>query len=589
VTLRARLFALVSVAVVVTVVLVAITVSASARQSFAAVEARRTEAFVTQLRADVAAQGDAIIQALARMEASDSLLRLRADVARGDSDYAAYVAEAATLAAAHGLDFLDLVLDDGTILSSAHWPARFGHRNTWAVRRLPGSRSSDDFLQAVDGPQGAALGLVAVHAVDAGDRRLYLAGGRRLDADFLRSLPLPPSMQLLLYGMIDAEAVRPRLVATSGVAVDDGRFEPFVGAADMAAGQARAAGRTRRGESVHAMRLAGRDGTARATLLIVSAGDELAALIRRIRWSAVAFGGLGIALGSLLSYVVASRVTRPVEELAAAARTIADGDWNVHVQGIHASPEIGALADAFAAMTRQLSDQRERLVQAERVAAWREVARRLAHELKNPLFPLRITLDNLRRAKPLPPAEFDEVFDESVQTLTVGVANLNTVIGRFSDFARMPAPTFDVVAPNAVVKDTVALFRRQFERHPGGAIEVALELDADAGTIRADAEQLGRMLQNLLLNAVDAMDAGGTLAVRTRRTPGIFHLTVSDTGRGIDPGERDRLFTPYYTTKQHGTGLGLAIVQSVVTDHHGKISVDGAPGRGTTFHVELPA
>ena len=588
-TLRARLFALVSVTVVVTVVLVAITVSASARQSFAAVEERRTDAFVMQLRAEVAARGDAIVQALARIESSDALVPLRADLAANEADHAAYVAAAATLASAHGLDFLDLVLDDGTILSSAHWPARFGHRNTWAVRRLPGSRSSDEFLQVVDGPQGAALGLVAVHAIDTGDRRLYLAGGRRLDERFLRSLPLPPSMHLLLYGVVDAAAVRPRLVATSGVGVEDDRFEPFVDAADMAPGQARAGGRTGRGESVHAMRLAGGGGTARATLLIVSGGDELRALIRRIRWSAVAFGGLGVALGFLLSFFVASRVTRPVEQLAAAARTIADGEWDVHVQNIHASTEVAQLADAFETMTRQLTDQRERLVQAERVAAWREVARRLAHELKNPLFPLRITLDNLRRAKPLPPSEFDEVFEESVQTLTVGVANLNTVIGRFSDFARMPAPTFDVVVPNTVVKDTAALFRPQFELHPGGRIEIVLELDADAGAIRADAEQLGRMLQNLLLNAVDAMADGGILTVRTWRTAGTFHLTVSDTGRGIEPGERERLFTPYYTTRQHGTGLGLAIVQSVVTDHHGKISVDGAPGRGTTFHVELPA
>ena len=587
-TLRTRLFALVSVAVVVAVVLVALTVSASARQSFAAVEQRRTEAFVAQLRADVAAEGDAIVEELERVAVSDAILRLRAAAATGEPDYALYAGDAAPLASAHRLDVLDVVLDDGAIVSSAHWPARFGHQNAWALRRLPGSRSSDDFLQVIEGPSASAPALVAVHVVDAGPRKLYLAGGRYLDAEFLQSL-VPPGMNVLLYGVVDPAATRPRLIATSATAIADDRFERFVVVPGLVTGHARAAGRTERGESVHALRLAGSDGTARAILLMVSGGEELAALIRRIRWSAVGFGGLGIALGFVLSYVVASRVTRPVEELASAARTLADGNWNVQLQPVRGSQELAALADAFETMTRQLADQRERLVQAERVAAWREVARRMAHELKNPLFPLRITLDNLRRARPLSASEFDEVFEESVQTLTTGVTNLNQVIDRFSDFARMPAPTFDVVAPNTVVKETVALFRPQFDVHPGGRIEAVLDLDPDAGTIRADAEQMGRMLQNLLLNAADAMPAGGTLTVRTRRAAGRLHLTVSDTGQGIEPGERDRLFTPYYTTKQHGTGLGLAIVQSVVTDHHGKISVEGAPGRGTTFHIELPA
>jgi signal transduction histidine kinase len=216
------------------------------------------------------------------------------------------------------------------------------------------------------------------------------------------------------------------------------------------------------------------------------------------------------------------------------------------------------------------------------------VARRLAHELKNPLFPLRITLDNLRRAKPRPAAEFDEVFEESVGTLAVGIGNLNTVIGRFSDFARMPTPVVAAVSPNAVVSDAVTLFRPQFAANPGGRIDAVLDLDADVGTIPADAEQLGRALQNLLLNAIDAMPAGGTLTVRTRRADGTVRIEVSDTGQGIEPAERARLFTPYYTTKQHGTGLGLAIVQSIVSDHRGKIAVDGAPGRGTTFRIELP-
>src|SRR6185369_7454729 len=116
------------------------------------------------------------------------------------------------------------------------------------------------------------------------------------------------------------------------------------------------------------------------------------------------------------------------EQLADAARAVAAGDWDVHVDHVHTTGELEALADAFDTMTRQLVDHRDRLVQAERVAAWRELARRLAHELKNPLFPLRITLDNLQRARRLPAAEFDEVFEESVTALASGFASLNTVI-----------------------------------------------------------------------------------------------------------------------------------------------------------------
>jgi signal transduction histidine kinase len=179
----------------------------------------------------------------------------------------------------------------------------------------------------------------------------------------------------------------------------------------------------------------------------------------------------------------------------------------------------------------------------------------------------------MRRAKALPAAEFDEVFAESLTTMTSGLANLNTVIARFSDFARMPPPESATVAPNDVVRQSVQLFRAQLEAPGRPPIALAVDLDDSVGTIRADSEQLGRAVQNLLLNAIDAMPAGGDLAVRRRRANGGVRIEVSDTGEGLTEEERQRLFTPYYTTKQHGTGLGLAIVQSVVADHSGKVWV----------------
>ena len=221
-------------------------------------------------------------------------------------------------------------------------------------------------------------------------------------------------------------------------------------------------------------------------------------------------------------------------------------------------------------MTQQLNDQRERLVQAERVAAWRELARRLAHELKNPLFPLQTTVENLQRAKEMNSDQFEEVFRESTGILLAEIENLKAIVGRFSDFSKMPQPELGPVNLNDVVRSVVKLFEAQFGAVGRPPITPELHLDENLPTIQADATLLRRAIENLVLNAMDAMPAGGVLMLRTTHEDGNVHLEISDTGTGLTPEECDRLFTPYYTTKQHGTGLGLAIVQSVVSDHGGQ-------------------
>jgi nitrogen fixation/metabolism regulation signal transduction histidine kinase len=241
-------------------------------------------------------------------------------------------------------------------------------------------------------------------------------------------------------------------------------------------------------------------------------------------------------------------------------------------------------------MTAELVSQRERLVQTERVAAWRELARRLAHELKNPLFPLQLTVENLVRARELSPEEFDEVFRESTQTLGMEIANLKTIIGRFSDFSKMPKPELE----NIDVKDVIERVRSLYETP--GAIEnpdqqpIRFELDLcpEPMPIQVDPELLHRALSNLVLNAMDAMPDGGKLTLSAKPLASHIEIRVSDTGAGLTPEECERLFTPYYTTKQHGTGLGLAIVQSVISDHNGSITVESHPNQGATFIITLP-
>jgi nitrogen fixation/metabolism regulation signal transduction histidine kinase len=255
---------------------------------------------------------------------------------------------------------------------------------------------------------------------------------------------------------------------------------------------------------------------------------------------------------------------------------------------IEGRDEVAQLAESFNQMTSELLAQKERLVQSERVAAWRELARRLAHELKNPLFPLQLTVENLIRAREQSPATFDEIFHESSQTLLAEISNLKGIIGRFSEFSKMPQPHLQRVQINEVVEAVARLFQAQFEAKSKGLIECRLELAQDLEQIGADPELLHRVLSNLVLNAMDAMPNGGKITLRTLRMDGKTVVRVADTGTGLTPEEAERIFTPYYTSKQHGTGLGLAIVQSVVSDHGGTISVESQPGKGTTFVIELP-
>ena len=215
--------------------------------------------------------------------------------------------------------------------------------------------------------------------------------------------------------------------------------------------------------------------------------------------------------------------------------------------------------------------------------SWRD----LAHELKNPLFPLQLTVENLTRARELPPAEFDEIFRESTTTLTAEITNLKNVIARFSDFSKMPKPQLQELALANLLTQLTAFYEPVLaQRQP--PITLQCRMLSDPIMIMADPDLLHRALSNLVLNAMDAMPNGGNITIESARKGDMAELRVTDTGTGMTVEECARLFTPYYTTKQYGTGLGLAIVQSVISDHHGTIRVESKPGGGTQFIVELP-
>jgi two-component system nitrogen regulation sensor histidine kinase NtrY len=587
---RRKLLLLFALTVSFSVAAIAWIVSDFSRRTLERANEERSLALVAQFRREFNRRGDDIVRRVEAIAQSEAMTRMALALSRAPGNYAAYFNDAQAQADGQQLDFLEFLDGQGTIISSAQWPAKFGYKEnsfTFASRAV----RKDAFLKREELPGGAVLGLFAVREVSLGDKLLYLIGGRKLDQSFLSSLDLPAGMRVILY-----QNLWPGF-STQFLSDAAGRFEQADKLASVVERVQRQPQETREivhwsrdpadDETVDAIPLKGPEGQLLGVLLVGNSRRDYVALKQRIRSAVLLVAAGGILLAILLSGWAATRVTRPVEHLAAAAREVAAGNLAKQVR-VNSGDEFGELAVAFNQMTRELREQKERLVQAERVAAWRELARRLAHELKNPLFPLQLTVENLIRAHQQSPKQFEEVLQESSSTLLAEIANLKDIVSRFSEFSKMPQPQFQELQLNEVVQGAVRLFQAQLRSAPQPAISCNLLLDEHLPSIAADPELLHRALSNLILNAVEAMPQGGTLTMRTRQENDRAYLEISDTGTGLTREECERLFTPYYSRKQHGTGLGLAIVQSVVSDHGGRISVESQPGRGTTFRIELP-
>jgi two-component system, NtrC family, nitrogen regulation sensor histidine kinase NtrY len=589
---RTKVFLIFLITVLASVSVVAYGVSYYTQRSFEQMDAQRTDALVNQFKKEFAQRGEIVVQQVENITNADVTVRMIIDLSRPTADSSLYVHDANGAAQSHNLDFVEFVNSDGALVSSAQYPARVGYKNDW-VTVTKNWDNTPAFLKREDLPEGAALSLTAVRTGTVGDKVVYIIGGRRLDQNFLASLVLPTGMRALLYRNLDPGFVPTSLTDSNGPVQQPDQFQPLIEAfqkqsePEMIVKTIQWTGDPASAETFHALPLSGRHNELLGVLLLGSPQRELVLLGRQILKTAGLVAFAALCVGLLLSWWVSKRITQPVEELANGARDVASGRWDTHID-VQGRDEIGQLAEAFNHMTHTLASQKEKLVQTERVAAWRELARRLAHELRNPLFPLQITVENLQRARQLGPAQFQEVFNEATATLKAELANLNSIVGRFSDFSKMPSPHYARVNVNDSLRNAVRLFEPQFTAVGKPAITTEYFMNESLPEIDADPDLIHRAFQNLVLNALDAMPAGGTLTLRTSDRDEIVRIEVADTGKGLTPEECSRLFTPYYTTKQLGTGLGLAIVQSVVADHHGTISVSSEEGRGAAFRIDLP-
>jgi nitrogen fixation/metabolism regulation signal transduction histidine kinase len=290
---------------------------------------------------------------------------------------------------------------------------------------------------------------------------------------------------------------------------------------------------------------------------------------------------LGVSCAILLGLFVSNWITRPVEALTAAARKVAQGQLDAQVE-VTASGEVGDLVATFNRMTFELRETTERLVTSERIAAWQEVARRLAHEIKNPLTPIKMSLETLVDAQRSAHPRFPSLFQESAGAVLEEVERLRRIVDEFSRFARLPKPQLGPLDLGELAGQVLTLFAS-----PRPGVQIRSDLQG-ALPIDGDRDQLTQVLVNLVKNAEEAMPGGGQLAVRAFARNGHAVLEVADSGPGIRPEDRKRIFEPYFTTKAGGTGLGLAIAARIAQEHGGQLEASGAPGGGALFSLSLP-
>ena len=602
-SLRQKLLLIFSLTITAVIAAVSWTVLVRIREVFKQQDQEKTALLVTQFQREFQHRSAEVASAVERLANSERTRNMATELVQ-TADAAPFLGEAQTLGTEAQLDFLEIIGPDGNIVSSAQWPARFGYPEPAVEGAGP-----QTFLKREELPEGtSALGVFAVRSI-RGEPNVRIIGGKRLDQSFLGDLPTPASVEVYLYSSGDGEAQTSaqtpfdpkQLIGVGGPVAGALRYKPIIDAVRRTGQPSNSIVylSDRREDSVSAtvIPLKSETGQVMAVLVVAASRRPMVEAQKHIRAIAYGVAATGILLAIAISIWIAGRVSRPIEELARAAEEVAKGNWDTRVE-VRSKDEVGTLARSFNHMTSELTGQREKLIQSERVAAWRELARRLAHELKNPLFPLQLTVENMVRARELPAAEFDEVFRESTQTMSMEIANLKTIIGRFSDFSRMPKPQLERInAADAITRVALLHFpwkgtaAEDCDVTSAGAqkIDCCMLIAPDPLPIDADPELLHRALSNLVLNAMDAMPDGGRLTLSAKSLGNSVELRVADTGAGMTPEERERLFTPYYTTKEHGTGLGLAIVQSVIADHGATISVESGPGGGTTFVILFPS
>lgn len=290
-----------------------------------------------------------------------------------------------------------------------------------------------------------------------------------------------------------------------------------------------------------------------------------------------------MVIAYLISLYLSGNITRPVLELSGAARQLAKGNYTVSIER-RSNDELGELVDAFNRMVLQLDENNKIMLQKQRLEAWNEMARRLVHEIKNPLTPIRLSAERMRKLVKDNSIKKDEAVITGSETIINEVNSLMRLVGEFNDFARLPEKKADMASINSLIRETVSLFAV----YEGISFEV--NYDPDVPEIMIDKVLIRQAFNNLLANAVFAMNESGKITVSTAydKENSDIIVKIKDNGPGIENDLLAKIFIPGFSQKSSGSGLGLAIVEKIVLEHFGKISCNSIKGEGAEFVIIFP-
>jgi len=286
---------------------------------------------------------------------------------------------------------------------------------------------------------------------------------------------------------------------------------------------------------------------------------------------------IGLIISLFVSFWFSKKITHPVDELKKAASEIGQGNFKYRVE-IKGNDELANLGNSFNNMAKELSENQRKIIELEKMSTWQQLARRLAHEIKNPLTPIQLMSQQIRDSYSGEDNHYRNTLLESCQIIEQEVESLKVLVQEFSDFARLPKI-------NPVSNNLSELIRSVSKLYQSAEIET--KLPENDISIDFDYDYIKRVLINLVDNALAANTSNDPIKIDLQQSENYIELIVKDKGTGISYENLQRIFEPYYSTKKSGVGLGLSIVKKIIEEHSGKIEVESVPGKGTKFIIDL--